>query len=424
MKKKKKLNLKNFLNVFVKNAGISEALSTVAKSTLTYTIDLTSSKFDIMVADINKYFPHLPKSAEDLVIRYSRYTCEKWIDEDNAFITMPGSYRDWHVHNGTIIVLTMNVEKTKNHGHDISICLSCANTRHDKLNLRDFIKILVKNHDDYCDRTNKTRVHFVNDTGVFSKKKHDTRTFNDVFISKSEKKELLDSITGFINNREWYKEHSIPYHFGIILHGPAGTGKSSVIKAIAEEYDAFVYYIEPGTLPRTLQEKQAWCDIINGNVKTSIVVIEDVDRYSFLLNREWYTNDEKLLPVYDWQEDDVTTSSGMVTVAKNKNLNDQYYLGVLLNIMDGMNSPENVIWIFTTNHIERLDPALIRPGRIDKKIEIGYVDNETFSEFLLHHFGHGLESGYEVKGGLTFAAIQTDVMLGMTYDDIIKKYCD
>ena len=92
--------------------------------------------------------------------------------------------------------------------------------------------------------------------------------------------------------------------------------------------------------------------------------------------------------------------------------------------MDGMNSPENVIWIFTTNHIDRLDPALIRPGRIDKKIEIGYVDNETFSEFLMHHYGKGLESGYEVGGGLTFASIQTDVMLGMTYEEILEKYCN
>ena len=55
-------------------------------------------------------------------------------------------------------------------------------------------------------------------------------------------------------------------------------------------------------------------------------------------------------------------------------------LGEMLNFIDGQMSPENCIFIATTNHIERLDPALIRPGRFDLQIEMKYLDYELASQ--------------------------------------------
>lgn len=424
MKKKKiKLTTKGILKLIAKGINVPEMLSSLITSTLTYKLDITSARFDLLMSDINKYFKHLPKSAEGLIMDYSKYASKYWREEDDAYIAIPGKFYDWCIYKGTLCILTFIIEKDKNRGTSFVIYLSCLNTKHDIDNLRDFVKLLIRNHDKYNDRNTRGQIRFINENGVYPRKKMDKRTFDDVFIAQRERDELVRSITGFMKNKKWYREHSIPYHFGIILHGPAGTGKSSIIKAISEEFDTFLYYVEPGQLPRALNEKQNWYDTINANVKTAIVVIEDVDRYSFLLNKEWYSTPEFGMSQYEWSDDDAVDDDKSKK-SKAKTNNDQYYLGVLLNLMDGMNSPENVIWIFTTNHIDRLDPALIRPGRIDKKIEIGYVDNETLSEFLMHHYGKGLESGYEVGGGLTFASIQTDVMLGMTYEEILEKYCN
>ena len=90
--------------------------------------------------------------------------------------------------------------------------------------------------------------------------------------------------------------------------------------------------------------------------------------------------------------------------------------------MDGINAPQNVVYVFTTNHIEKLDPALIRPGRIDLTLKVDYATNETFSKFLMFHYKRSLPYGKTVVPNLTFAAVQTDVMMDATFEDIIDKY--
>ena len=90
--------------------------------------------------------------------------------------------------------------------------------------------------------------------------------------------------------------------------------------------------------------------------------------------------------------------------------------------MDGNACFENVIWIFTTNYIDKLEPSLIRSGRIDRKFLIDYASNETFNQFTQYHFKKSVPSDFEIKDSVSFADVQTDVMSGMSYDDIIKKY--
>ena len=93
-----------------------------------------------------------------------------------------------------------------------------------------------------------------------------------------------------------------------------------------------------------------------------------------------------------------------------------------LNLMDGTKALNNVIWIFTTNHIEKIEPSLIRPGRIDKKFHIDYANNETFNQFLLYHFNKPVPLGFKVAENVSFAEVQDDVMLGRTYQEVIAKY--
>ena len=92
----------------------------------------------------------------------------------------------------------------------------------------------------------------------------------------------------------------------------------------------------------------------------------------------------------------------------------------LLTFMDGFDNPENMIYIITTNHVEDLDPALIRPGRIDLSMYIGYIDNEVFDKFVCYHYGKHIPDTFEIRSGLTCAELQTKVMDGMTFEDILE----
>merc|ERR1719335_1790215 len=70
---------------------------------------------------------------------------------------------------------------------------------------------------------------------------------------------------------------------------------------------------------------------------------------------------------------------------------DSLNLAGLLNVLDGVvDTPERIL-IMTTNHPERLDPALIRPGRIDKKILLGYMNSDNVIKMIEHYFQEELE---------------------------------
>lgn len=103
-------------------------------------------------------------------------------------------------------------------------------------------------------------------------------------------------------------------------------------------------------------------------------------------------------------------------------------LAEILNCIDGLQAPQNVIYVLTTNHIEKLDPALIRPGRCDVKLEIPTVTLETLIKFCKHHYpneNHTMKWWKSkvpaIKDGITFAEIQTHVMKGATLSELCDK---
>ena len=138
-----------------------------------------------------------------------------------------------------------------------------------------------------------------------------------------------------------------------------------------------------------------------------MLIVEDIDTNNFTKSRE------KTIGV-------TTSNTDHGLMIENSATN----LGKLLNFIDGMISPKNVIWVFTTNHIDELDPALIRPGRIDIKLEISYVIEETMDRFLKAHFGKGLPWGRCMKEKVSFAQLQTEVMREKTYDEIVDQYTE
>ena len=402
------MNVKVLLRLLTKGLTVPGLMKKLLTSTFTYQIDLTTCRWDIKMKDINKLFPHLPKSGESFITSYSKRFNNKNTDDDDATPSMVGEWSDWTIYNGSIFILTMEGKLRKDSDRAAFFMkIACLNTKKDVSNLHHLLHVLARRYDVYVGNNSKKYINMIGDVYT-SETKNNRRTLDTVFIPANTKDIIVDSIRKFMDNKQWYAEHSIPYHFGLLLYGPPGTGKSSIIKALTEEFDANVMYIQGRYVSRAFSDNTGgWLHNVNGSVKPSFVIIEDVDKCkAFCKPREYVDG----------------MFATKTSIEEDNNL-AAIMLGTIMNVIDGLNSPENVIWIFTTNHIDELEPAIIRPGRIDLKVEIGYITNETFNAFLLHHFNKGLPNGYEVGGGHTFAEIQTDVMTSKGFDEIVEKYC-
>jgi chaperone BCS1 len=176
-----------------------------------------------------------------------------------------------------------------------------------------------------------------------------------------------------------------------------GSGKSSLAQAIAHYLNGLLVVI-PGD--RIFEVPGFFLDgtIATNPLFTNIILIEDVDcgftRGDY--NKQWSFRSEK---------EEIERKTGMAS---------------LLNSLDGLSAPTNTIYIFTTNHIEKLDQALIRPGRIDLKIDLGGVCKETFDQFCMKHYGRTTKENIEIPEGLSFAELQPMVMKGMTLEELVE----
>lgn len=229
------------------------------------------------------------------------------------------------------------------------------------------------------------------------------RNFDNVFMTDEIINSIKNGIDNFRSRSDWYAEHALPYHYGIMLYGAPGMGKTSLAQAIATHMHSRLYVIsgdEICWLPTILREN------IHTNLcknQYNIILIEDIDcglELSTINSRDRNYGDGD----------------------KNDN---KVGLASILNTLDGLGAPTNTIYIFTTNHIDKLDPALIRPGRIDLSLEIPSVNREIFEKFMSHHFDdYKIPKTLKIKDGISCASLQVMVMEGKTADDLVKFVSD
>ncbi|KAL5279812.1 BCS1L family protein [Megaselia abdita] len=180
------------------------------------------------------------------------------------------------------------------------------------------------------------------------------RPIESVVLERGLSSKILKDCQEFINNPKWYSDRGIPYRRGYLLHGPPGCGKSSFITALAGE-------LEYGICLLNLSERGLTDDrlnhLLNVAPEQSIILLEDID--AAFVSRE-DSNQQK--QAFD-------------------GLNRVTFSG-LLNCLDGVASTEARIVFMTTNYIDRLDPALIRPGRVDFKAFVGHCEQFQLEEMF------------------------------------------
>ncbi|GHV06816.1 hypothetical protein FACS189485_15980 [Spirochaetia bacterium] len=227
------------------------------------------------------------------------------------------------------------------------------------------------------------------------------RSFDTIFLDTNTKKKLTNHLDKFYANENWYGKRGISYQTGILLYGEPGSGKTSIVRSLAGKYNKRLCIIPAAQLtelPKALRSLPS----------DSFVVIEDID-----INMKVHRREESL----ETTEHPDDTSS-------------QVSLSEILNALDGIISVPGRVLFLTTNHIEVLDKAFIRPGRIDLLVDISYASVEAFKDFVKVFYAESLEPNtlalldrVRQIQNVTIAQLQNDFMCGIVVERLIQKYC-
>ena len=235
--------------------------------------------------------------------------------------------------------------------------------------------------------------------------------FNNKFFENKEF--IINKLNFFLENKKWYQEQGIPHTIGLLLEGEPGCGKTSFIKSIA---NLTGYHILNFKLCEQFDFKELERIIFNEQISKDLIIplnkrliiLEDIDCMIDIVKtrKESVTDNEvdslekeetvdsknmtelqivktKPKTISDLQitkKDDNITSVLQKMMKKDDLVNNN--LSYLLNILDGIKESQDRIIIMTTNHVEKLDPALIRPGRIDLNIKFKKASIKDIKEML------------------------------------------
>jgi len=229
------------------------------------------------------------------------------------------------------------------------------------------------------------------------------RSLDSVILKPGEKEHLIQDVEKFRGSKTRYAQLGVPYHRGYLLYGPPGTGKTSTASALAQKFGMSIYAV----------------NLNNLNDKTLITAINDVPPRSVILfeDIDCMNGGKERVDSSQWSSNKVLTGSDEKGAVAEK-------LGVtlsgLLNVLDGLSAPENVLFVMTTNRIETLDRALLRPGRIDYRLYMGEACEQQKVELYRRFFPAASER--EARGFVeahrsaeTMAEFQ-GLLLGMEQD--------
>ncbi|KAH8084577.1 P-loop containing nucleoside triphosphate hydrolase protein [Filobasidium floriforme] len=204
------------------------------------------------------------------------------------------------------------------------------------------------------------------------------RKLESIVLPRGVKEGVVKDVIEFFQAAEWYADRGIPHRRGYLLHGVPGSGKTSLITAVAGRLglDLFVINLaQKGLDDQTLQT------LAGAVTERGLLLFEDIDCA--------FPSREDLL---DAEENPRKKKLGKPAQAASG-----VTLSGLLNCMDGVLTQEGCVLFATTNHVEALDPALKRPGRMDVWIEFKNATKEQAEDLFLHFYPSTEETRTEIR---------------------------
>lgn len=200
------------------------------------------------------------------------------------------------------------------------------------------------------------------------------RLLSSVILNSGETERLVRDIEKFRASRQRYRRLGVPYHRGYLLYGPPGTGKTSLISGVAAKFGLSIYAVNLTEFnDRTLK------NAVNEVPENSMILFEDIDcmktGHTRPVAQEYAP---RQMPGPEAGKGEAPDRFGVT-------------LSGLLSVLDGFHAPDNVLFAMTTNNIEALDSALLRPGRIDYMLHLGKATDSQKVELYRRFFPEATE---------------------------------
>ncbi|KAM1015257.1 AAA-ATPase At3g28580-like [Malus sylvestris] len=260
---------------------------------------------------------------------------------------------------------------------------------------------------------NRQRKLYINNTGKGTKWSHvvfeHPATFETLAMDPKEKQAIINDLLKFGKGKDYYKKIGKAWKRGYLLYGPPGTGKSTMISAISNLMNYDVYDLELTAVKDNTELRKLLIDISG----KAIIVIEDIDCSLDLTGQR---KKKKVEEAKDGDEKDQILKKP----EEEENTTSKVTLSGLLNFIDGIWSAcggERLI-VFTTNYVDKLDPALIRRGRMDKHIKLSYCCYEAFKVLARNYLD--LET-HELFGTIERLLGETDMTPADVAENLMPK---
>lgn len=224
---------------------------------------------------------------------------------------------------------------------------------------------------------------------------HSTKSFDTVVLDPRAKRAIVEDYRGFLAAEDWYRTMGLSYKRGYMLHGPPGTGKTSMVLALANEGARDIYSLDLSKLHSDADLDRAF-ELLP---ESCVVMLEDVDCMCAATLTRAHTAagaagaagaaagppaaEAALAVVVEALVGGCGEGKDSCSLPRGPG---GLSLSALLNHLDGAGSNHGRVFVLTTNHPELLDPALVRPGRVDMKVYLGPCSRDQLRQFCELYF--------------------------------------